>query len=106
MLGKLIYLSLTRSDDHMEATYRVLRYLKGCLRKGMLYKGHGHLHVEIYTAANWVTSLTDCRSTSSYCSFVGEKMVTRGSRNSPWLPNQVLRLNLDPWLKASASHYG
>lgn len=59
LVGRLIYLSLTHLDityamsvvsqfmhaptqDHMGPVYRILRYLKGCPRKGLLYMRHDH----------------------------------------------------------------
>lgn len=97
LMGHLIYLSLTHLDithavsvisqfmhapiqDHMKAAYWVLRYLKGCLGKSLLYKRHGHQRVEVYTNADWVRSLTDRRFTFGYCSFVGDNLVTWRSK--------------------------
>lgn len=87
LVGSLICMSLTWPDitfavnvisqfmhaptqDHMEAVYKILRYLKGCLGMGILYKRHGHHCVEIYTDIDWAGSLTDLRSTFGYCSLV------------------------------------
>lgn len=58
------------TQDHMEVAYRILRYLKGCLGMGLLYKRHGHHRVKVYTDADWV------RSTSGYCSFIVGNLVT------------------------------
>ena len=68
-MGRLIYLSHTGPDiafavsmvsqfmhapgpAHFEAVFRILRYLKGTLGKGILFKKHGHLQVEVYTDAD------------------------------------------------------
>ena len=34
---------------HLEATYRILRYLKGSLRKGLSFKKHTRRNIEVYT---------------------------------------------------------
>jgi len=36
----------------METIYRILKYLKGCRGKGLLYKRHGNHRVEGYTDAH------------------------------------------------------
>ncbi|KAM3369468.1 hypothetical protein ACQJBY_017392 [Aegilops geniculata] len=68
LVGKLIYLSHTRPDiafavsivsqfmhnprtAHLDAVNRILRYLKGCPGKGLLYTKQGNLQVECYTDA-------------------------------------------------------
>jgi hypothetical protein len=97
MVGKLIYLSHTRPDiayavstvsqfmhdprsSHMDVVTRILRYLKGCPGKGLLYTHHGNLQVECYTDADWAGSLDDRRSTSGYCTFVGGTLVSWRSK--------------------------
>ncbi|XP_028059657.1 probable disease resistance protein At4g27220 [Camellia sinensis] len=55
---------------------RILRYLKSSSGKGLYFLKHGHLRVEAYTDANWAGSVTDRRSTSGYCTFVGGNLVT------------------------------
>lgn len=57
---------------HMEVVYRVLKYLKGCLGKGIMYKkiDHQRIAVAVYSDAYWAGSLTDRKSTSGYYSFV------------------------------------
>ena len=69
MVGKLIYLSHTRTDivyavgvlskfmhrpqvEHMAAVMRILRYLKGTSSKGILYKRNEHLDLVGYTDAD------------------------------------------------------
>uniref|UniRef100_A0A2N9FH39 Integrase catalytic domain-containing protein n=1 Tax=Fagus sylvatica TaxID=28930 RepID=A0A2N9FH39_FAGSY len=97
LVGKLIYLSHTRPDiafavsvvsqfmhapceKHMEAVYRILRYLKSAPGKGLMLYKNGHLEVEGYTDADWAGSITDRRSTSGYCTFVGGNLVTWRSK--------------------------
>jgi hypothetical protein len=69
LVGRLIYLSHTRPDIafsisvvsqfmhdpktiHLEAVNRILRYLKGCPGRGLLYTKQGNLQVECYTDAD------------------------------------------------------
>ena len=100
LVGRLIYLSLTRPDiayavsvisqfmhaprsSHLEAVHHILRYLKGSPGKGILFGRHGHLRVEAYTDADWAGSVTDRRSTSGYCTFVGGNLVSWRSKKQP-----------------------
>lgn len=48
--------------------------------KGILYQKHDHNQIEVYIDADWADSLTDQRSTSGYCSFVGRNLVTWRSK--------------------------
>jgi hypothetical protein len=97
LVGRLIYLAHTRPDiayavgmvsqymhdprePHMDAVYRILRYLKATPGKGVLYEPHGHLDVQGYSDCDWAGSLDDRRSTSGYCTFVGGNLVTWRSK--------------------------
>lgn len=97
LVGRLIYLSHTRPDiayavsvvsrymhdprsGHMDAVNRILRYLKGCPGKGILFSAHGHLNIEGYTDADWAGCLDDRRSTSGYCMFLGGNLISWRSK--------------------------
>ena len=61
---------------HLDAVYRILRYLKFAPRKGQYFSKHNHLRVEAYTDADWDDSVIDRRSTQGYCTFVGGNLIT------------------------------
>ncbi|CAL9009341.1 unnamed protein product, partial [Prunus brigantina] len=88
LVGKLIYLAHTRLDIayavsvvsqfmheprevHMQAVERILRYLKSAPGKGLLFSKHDSFAIEAYTDADWAGSVSDRRSTTGYCTFVG-----------------------------------
>ena len=69
LVGKLIYLSQTRpniafvvgvvsqfmhnpNEDHMNAIFRILKYLKGTLGRGLLFSKNDMLEIEAYTDAD------------------------------------------------------
>ncbi|RVW89838.1 Retrovirus-related Pol polyprotein from transposon RE1 [Vitis vinifera] len=108
LLGRLIYLAHTRSDiaysvsvisqfmhdlrePHLQAAYRVLHYLKGNPRKGILFKKNNTLALEAYTDADYAGSLVDRRSTTGYCTFLGGNLVTWRSKKQ----NVVARLSAE-----------
>jgi hypothetical protein len=92
LVKRLIYLCHTRPDIsyavsvvstymhdprtwHMEVVYRILRYLKGTLGRGLWFRKNGHLDLEGYCDVDWASSRDDRRSTSGYCVFVGGNLV-------------------------------
>ena len=93
LVGRLIYLSHTRPDiafvvsmvsqfmhspykEHLEAVYRILRYLKSTPGKGLFFKKNENRGIEVYTDADWAGSITDRRSTSRYYTFLWGNLVT------------------------------
>ena len=66
--------------QHMEAAYRILKYLKGSPGKGLWFRTCGHLRIEGYCDADWTSCLDDRRSTSGYCIFVGGNPVSWHSK--------------------------
>ena len=115
LVGKLIYLSLTRPDiayavslvsqfmhdpreSHSQAVFRILRYLKSSPGKGLLFSKHGHFRIEAFTDADWAGSLDDRRSTSGYCTLVGGNLVTWRSKKQ----NVVARSSAEAEYRAMA----
>ncbi|RVW23029.1 Retrovirus-related Pol polyprotein from transposon RE1 [Vitis vinifera] len=96
-VGMLIYLSHTRLDiafvirivsqymhspckEHMEVVYRIIKYLKVSLGKGLFFRKNETRSIEGFTDANWASSIDDQRSTSSYCIFVWGNLATWRSK--------------------------
>ncbi|GAV87964.1 hypothetical protein CFOL_v3_31388, partial [Cephalotus follicularis] len=67
-------------SSHLEAAYRILRYLKSSPGRGILFLQDSHLTVEAYTDTDWAGCPDDRRSTSGYCTFVGGNLVTWRSK--------------------------
>ena len=65
---------------HWEAAIRIVRYLKAHPSRGLLYKANSHLRIEAYTDAKWAGSLSNRKSTTRYCTFLGGNLITWRSK--------------------------
>ena len=66
--------------SHWVAVEQILCYLKGALRRGILYKNHGHNIIEHFSDGDWVESREDVRSTSIYRVFVDGNLISWKSK--------------------------
>ena len=109
LVGKLNYLTVTRPDiahsvsvvsqymssltvDNWAAVEHILRYLKGALRRGILYSNHGHNRVECFIDVAWVGSKEARRSTFGYCVFVGGNLVSWKSKKQEDVSRSSVKL--------------
>ncbi|XP_004289307.1 PREDICTED: uncharacterized mitochondrial protein AtMg00810-like [Fragaria vesca subsp. vesca] len=93
LVGKLIYLTITRPDisysvsiisqsmhvptkTHLSIVERIIRYLKGFVGRGLLFKNNGGTYIAGYVDADWAGNSLDRKSTTGFCTLVGGNMVT------------------------------
>lgn len=89
LIGKLLYLNLTRPDlsysihqlsqfmqtprkPHFEAALYIVRYLKGTINWGLYYSNNAQFSLTSYCDADWETCPYNARSLTRYCVFLGE----------------------------------
>lgn len=97
MIGKLQYVVHTRPDialavgivarfsakpreNHMMASKRILRYLRGTEDYGLWYKFGGNLDLKVFTNADWARNIDDRKSTSGGAFFLGKRLVSWTSK--------------------------
>jgi hypothetical protein len=97
MAGALQYLMITRPDiayavqqvclhmhapqtSHANLLNRVLRYVKGTATLGLHLNGCAHPFLTAYTDADWAGCPDTRRSTSGFCVFLGEALVSWSSK--------------------------
>ena len=123
LVGKLIYLTHTRPDitydvsvviqfmqnpteDHMEAVYRILRYLKSAPGKGLSFMKNEKSVIEGYIDADWAGYLLTRKSTSGYLTFVEGNLVTWRSKKQKVVRGLVQKQNFKGWPMACVIYYG
>ncbi|GAA0173856.1 transmembrane signal receptor [Lithospermum erythrorhizon] len=115
LVGKLIYLSHTRPDiafavslvsqymhdpcqGHLDAVYRILRYLKQSPGKGLFFKKTEDMTIQVFTDADWSESIDDRKSTSGYSTMIWGNLITRRSKKQ----NVVARSSAEAEFRAMA----
>ncbi|XP_026379636.1 uncharacterized protein LOC113274473 [Papaver somniferum] len=97
LVGSLNYLTITRPDiihavhiviqfmsyprsTHYAAVLRILRYIKGTLYQGLHFSSNPDLRLRAYSDSDWAGDVTDRRSTTGYCLFLGNSLISWRSK--------------------------
>ncbi|KAL9859438.1 putative RNA-directed DNA polymerase [Arabidopsis thaliana] len=100
LVGKLMYLTITRPDitfavnklcqfssaprtAHLAAVYKVLQYIKGTVGQGLFHSAEDDLTLKGYTDADWGTCPDSRRSTTGFTMFVGSSLISWRSKKQP-----------------------
>jgi hypothetical protein len=63
-------------NGHIDAIYHILRYLKSASGKGLIFRKNRHMDIEGHFDSDWASCQDDRISTSSYCMFVEDNLVS------------------------------
>ena len=115
LIGKLIYLTITRPDltyavsiltqfmekpckNHMEAVLRVIKNVKGDIGLCLFMSSNTDLRITAFSDSDYASCPTTRRSTTGYCIFVGNSLVSWRSKKQ----NTVSRSSAEAEYRAMA----
>jgi len=116
LIGKLVYLTNTRPDicfavqqisqfmsqprqPHLQAAFRILKYLKGAPAKGLFYLVNNPHKLQAFSDSDWATCNTTRKSITGYCVFYGKCLISWKSKKQ----NSVSRCSTEAEYRALAS---
>ncbi|KAK9690340.1 hypothetical protein RND81_09G121100 [Saponaria officinalis] len=93
LIGRLLYLNLTRPDlsysvqhlsqfvscprvPHMQAALHIVRYLQGTADAKLFYSSQSNLVLTAYCDADWGSCQFSCKSLTGHCCLLGDSLIS------------------------------
>lgn len=93
LVGRLLYLTITRPDlsygihvlsqfissprvDHLTATYKMARYIKGIIGQGLFFLSDSSLQLQAYSDSDWGGCAETIRFFTGYCVMLGNSLIS------------------------------
>ncbi|CAJ2642140.1 unnamed protein product [Trifolium pratense] len=67
-------------STHYAAVLQIIRYIKGALYYGLHYSATSSLILNAYSDVDWAGDPSDCRSTTGFCIFLGDSLISWRSK--------------------------
>ncbi|KAJ0433139.1 putative RNA-directed DNA polymerase [Helianthus annuus] len=83
---------------HWGAVLRILRYLRGTQFQSLLFPSTSSLELRAYSDADWDSDPNDCKSTTGFCVFLVDSLISWKIRNKMLFLDLLLRLSIVLWL--------
>nr|KYP65008.1 Copia protein [Cajanus cajan] len=66
--------------SHLNAAFRILKYLKGCPGLGLFYPSANPHRIQAFSDSDWATCCITRKSTTGYCVFYGNCLISWKSK--------------------------
>ncbi|GJX31509.1 uncharacterized mitochondrial protein-like protein [Tanacetum coccineum] len=114
IVGSLVYLTVTHPDisyavhivsqfvsapttAHWAAVLHILRYLRGTQFQTLLFSSTSALDLRAYYDSDWAGDIVSQKSTTAFCIFLGNFLISWKSKKQDVLSNLLLKPSIEPW---------